>query len=305
MRWILLVLLLLNGGFFAWQYYGGQGQPMADQSKELAGEYDPLTLISELSDEQRRVLGVTRNDGEAKSAEEAVKPEPAAEPAQEAMAAVEKGTVAAPAEEAMTKTEEASKKEDAPKKEAVAEMKPPAQAIAVPETAKKASPPDEKKQSIQSHCYALGPMKNQKLLNRVQGRVTAMGLAVEGIRNEVEQVPTNWIYLGPIKTEAEAKRTLQRLHSKGVKDTQLINKGANHYVISVGLFSTKEGADERLKRLQDAGFTPSISQVTAKKSHYWLDVSYMSGKQVDKKILEDMVRGISGAGVKEIECKVR
>jgi hypothetical protein len=76
-------------------------------------------------------------------------------------------------------------------------------------------------------------------------------------------------------------------------------------VNSVGLFSTKQGADDRLKRLQDAGFTPNISQVTAKKSHYWLDVSYMGGKPVDKKILEDMLRGISGAGVKEIACKLR
>jgi cell division protein FtsN len=299
MRWIVLVLLLLNGGFFAWQYYGAHGKPAMDQSTDAKGEYDPLTLISELSDEQRKVLGVTPKDGEKAAEEGASKQAPMAEQEQ----ATEQPAPSATAEAAkgmMAETETAAKAEPETKMQEA-----PEKPVAKAETAPIAPKPKEQQAADKPHCYALGPMGNQKLVNRVKGRVTSMGLTVDQIRNEVEKVPTNWIYLGPIKSAAEAKRTLQRLHSKGVKDTQLINKGANNYIISVGLFSTKQGADDRLKRLQDAGFTPNISQVTAKKSHYWLDVSYNGGKQVDKKILKDMVRGVSGAGVKEIACKPR
>ena len=300
MRWMVLVLLLLNGGFFAWQYYGAHGKTAAQHATDAKGEYDPLTLISELSPEQRQALGVTpKGGGTAPQAEGEAKAPVTAEASQAGETKKPEQSVETPAV-APPGPAEGSAAPSKPTPEAKAPVTAaPAQAEPMPSKPKKQDSADK------PHCYALGPMGNQKAVNQVKLRVSSMGLSVDQVRNEVEKVPTNWIYLGPIKGEAEAKRVEQRLHAKGVKDTQLINKGANNYVISVGLFSTKQGADERLKRLQDAGFTPNISQVTAKKSHYWLDISYNGGKVVDKKILTDMVRGIRGAGVKEIECKPR
>jgi len=301
---MVLVLLLLNGVFFAWQYYGAHGKTAAQHATDAKGEYEPLTLISELSPEQRQALGVTPKDGStAPQAEGEAKAKAKAPVTAEAPQAGETKMPEQPVEtpaEAPPKHAEGSAEPSKPEPEAKAPVTAaPAQAEPMPPKPKHQGSADK------PHCYALGPMGNQKMVKQVKLRVSSMGLTVEEVRNEVEKVPTNWIYLGPIKGEAEAKRVEQRLHAKGVKDTQLINKGANNYVISVGLFSTKQGADERLKRLQDAGFTPNISQVTAKKSHYWLDVSYNGGKVVDKKILTDMVRGVRGAGVKEIECKPR
>jgi len=286
---MVLVLLLLNGGFFAWQYHSAQGKTGAQHAVDTRGEHDPLTLISELSSEQRKTLGVTPKDGESTT------------PGQEPPMATEK-TPEATATSKMA--EQLAEKPADTAAQAGTEMAKPATKPQAQDTPI-ASKPKQQTPAGRPHCYALGPMGNQKSVKQVKLRISSMGLTTEQLRNEVEKVPTNWIYLGPIKTEAEAKHTLQRLHDKGMKDTQLINKGANNFVISVGLFSTKQGADERLKRLQDAGFTPSISQVTAKKSHYWLEVSYNGGKAVDEKILRDMVRGIRGADVKETECKPR
>lgn len=290
MRWMVLALLLLNGGFFAWQFYGAHGKTAAQHTTDAKGEYDPLTLIAELSPEQRQALGVTPKDGSAP-------PQAKVETKAHETPQADKTTTP---KEAHSKAAEQSA--EMPKSETMAKA-PATEPEVQPET--KPSEPKHQGAADKPHCYALGPMGNQKMVKQVKQRVSSMGLSIDKVRNEVEKVPTNWIYLGPIKGEAEAKRTEQRLHAKGVKDTQIINKGSNNYVISVGLFSTKKGADERLKRLQDAGFTPSVSQVTAKKSHYWLDVSYNGGKAVEHKILADMVRGIRGASVKEIECKPR
>jgi cell division protein FtsN len=288
MKWLVFMLLLLNGGFFAWQYYTAHGKPGQEIAADSQGKYDPLTLISELGPEQRKALGVTPKDGEADMAakkpgdSEQMVEHPAQTPSHGKMAQAE------------------PKPESKP--ESKSETPPPA---AKAQTAPAAEKPKQEMPANLPHCYSLGPMGNQKMVKQVKLRVTSMGLTVQRVRNEVEKVPTNWIYLGPYKSESEAKRAVSRLHAKGVKDTQIINKGANNHIVSVGLFSTQAGADERLKRLQDAGFTPSVSKVTAKKSHYWLDVSYNGGKAVDKKILNDMVRGIRGAGVKEMACKPR
>lgn len=284
MRWLLILLILLNGGFFGWQYYKLHGKHTADTMQAQKGEYDPLTLISELSPEQRQALGVTPKKEGDKGGQDAP----------HTMSEAEQKTAQQPASEAAN-----------PQAHDKPASATPATDMKTAETSPK---PDEKSHdtmpaATQPVCYSLGPMGNRKLINRVERRITSMGLKVDKVRNEVESVPTNWIYLGPMKTESEAKRTVQRLHAKGVRDTQIINKGAKNYVISVGLFSTKQGADERLQKLQEAGFTPSLSHVTAKKSHYWLDISYQGGKVVKEKILKDMLRGISGAGVKQFTCK--
>ncbi|MBD3610109.1 MAG: SPOR domain-containing protein [Gammaproteobacteria bacterium] len=278
MRWLILFMLLLNGGFFAWQYFANQDQELA-QTSNHSGEYDPLTLLTELDDEQKKMLGIVPIG------------DPLAAPAE--MPASELQPEAAKPEVMAKKVEEPVAAEPKPEPETMA-VKPPTKEVAKPE------PKVEPKPA--AVCYTLGPVKTEKALRQVEARVKAMGLDIDKARRADKQESRHWLYIDGIKSDAEARQLLDRLKYKGFKDTQLIRKKSG-IKLSVGLFSTKSGADNRLKRLQDAGFAPVMATVKVKKKQYWLDVKNPQGKKADEAILKSLIRGNKGAKVAKRDCK--
>lgn len=284
MKWIILLLLLINGGYFTWQYFyeSSPDSNVSGDSKNKSMEYDTLVLLSDLSEERKELLGIV--DSESESSSEQTTGKPLTE------ASKEKAVDTAGQEQSTSDIAEVT----IPEKDEIQS--------AIAENTKDDKETVDTKIIAAKYCYVIGPIKKKASIERVSRHIRSMGLDIIKIRKTIDKVPSHWIYLSGYKSENDANRDIRKLASNGVKDTQIIKRSATNVIISVGLFSTKSGADERLKKLQESGFAPQTSMVTANKSLYWIDLKYKDGELVNKAILESIVKGVSGVKVNEAEC---
>lgn len=282
MRWLILLLLLINGGYFAWQYYYIPGsESNKEDALEQGQEHDTLVLLSDLTEDRKELLGIINGDNENSKSTDGK------------------------SEKQIAKDKIKNKNEDTPKKPEPEDSIDSKQADNAQN--KVAKPPKdvvtETLKADSKYCYVIGPIKNKAKISRLSKHIQSMGLEIQKVRKTIKKVPSHWIYLSGYKTENEAKKAIIRLAAKGVKDTQFIKRNATNFVVSVGLFSTKSGADERLKKLEDSGFTPQTSMVTANKSLYWLDLKYKDGQKVDVSLFNSLIKGMKDTKVKEGGCK--
>ncbi|MDH5183734.1 MAG: SPOR domain-containing protein [Gammaproteobacteria bacterium] len=283
MRWIIVLLLLINGGYFAWQYYYIPGADSDIENELVDGhEYDTLVLLSDLSEERKELLGIVGGETE-KNIPGSRKTDTTSEMPDKPLTddkiqveakileprSIDNASIKKPAElqtSAKTNTESATKMDS-------------------------------------KYCYVIGPIKKKAHIDRLSKHIRSMDLDIIKVRKTINKIPSHWIYLSGYKSEDEAKKAISRLVSKGVKDTQLIKRSATNIVISVGLFSTKPGADKRLKKLEDSGFTPQTSMVTANKSLYWIDLKYKDGQKVDESLLMSLSKGMTDTKVEQGNCQ--
>lgn len=62
-----------------------------------------------------------------------------------------------------------------------------------------------------------------------------------------------WVYVPPLASKAEAERKAAELRGLGVADYFPIQEGPNRNAISLGIFSSQKGAQERLAELRTKG----------------------------------------------------
>ncbi len=93
-----------------------------------------------------------------------------------------------------------------------------------------------------------------------------------------------WIYLAPQTTREGALALIEEIQSKGIGDYRLINRGDLENAISLGLYSSREAVNNRLRELNDKGFVPVIVPYSDVTRIYWLDV-----KLVDTPLLRESI----------------
>ena len=293
MKWIIVLLLLINGGYFTWQYYYVAGPNSGNKVSEAQDKkHDTLVLLSDLSDERKEMLGIVHGitdqveDTDNTNETNIVDPESKNTTNQTATTTEKPENL--PVDSRVSDTVSS----EAPTQEASSISKQPDSI-----TADKAVLVDSK------FCYVIGPIKKKSSIERLSRHIRSMGLDILKVRKTVDKVPSHWIYLGGYKSESDANRDIKKLASKSIKDTQLIKRSASNILISVGLFSTKSGADERLAKLQSAGFAPQTSMVTANKSLYWIDLKYKDGQKVDESLLASLTKGMKDTKAELGSCK--
>lgn len=62
-----------------------------------------------------------------------------------------------------------------------------------------------------------------------------------------------WVYIPPLPGKAEADKKAGELKQFGVSDYFIVQEGSSRYAISLGVFSTEKGAQDRLAQLKDEG----------------------------------------------------
>ena len=120
-----------------------------------------------------------------------------------------------------------------------------------------------------SHCESLGP-----LIDTVATAAVATALRARNLNPRERQGPAAvpdgyWVYVGHLGSAAARSRALKRLSSGGVRDAAAL---ADTDQVSVGVFSSREGAEQRAKTVRAAGLEPVVEARTHSISAYWLNV---------------------------------
>jgi cell division protein FtsN len=151
----------------------------------------------------------------------------------------------------------------------VAEMKTPVEARLEPEPQQIAAVPPS--------CFVLGPFDIRLNADRALTKLKEHGADSKMRTTEERDRLRYWIY-APTETLAAARKTIDKLKKKGIKDLYLIRDGEKKNAVSLGLYRSESSADKRLSKLKKLGFNPKIEKHYRIRNLYWLDVELTDGE---------------------------
>lgn len=120
-------------------------------------------------------------------------------------------------------------------------------------------------------CYTLGPFKAVDDANSVRDQLKAAGLTVKRRMTTDTAHKGFWVLLPPAASHAQARKTIEELKAKGIKDYFLVANGDQANAISLGVFSKSDTAQRRFEQILKLGFKPLLQDVDLPRREYWLD----------------------------------
>jgi len=261
MRAFVLMVLVLNVGFFTWQYLA-DNQWGLDESAGLELKALPekaavpsLVLVSE---EPAIVIDVIPVQPiavdevapeEALLEEKTLAPEPEAEPEPvEVATAAGSDSAASPAVA-----------------EVVAEVEPPA-LIAI--------------------CYKAGPFKQRSQPQELEAMAVQYGFDAAITAREGKSLLGEWIYLTEYGSLQAARDDVSALKGQGIKDVGIARLADGELIISLGIFGKQNTLKRRLAELKALGYVNYQTKKRYRKTEeFWLVLSGFEGDQ--QRILAD------------------
>lgn len=242
MRTFLVLLILSNLGYFAWQQTLVESAPSrtaASTEPPFAPAALQLTLVSELSQERQDLM---RSLAEARSARAQ---------SQQQMAGLQQE--AASLESDIAEVQEQIGEDQARSQqvqEALLDTLDAAIAEAEPQNSIAPTP----------WCGIAGIFPDQAAAQNFMQAATAMGVAAELESREEPVSSTWWVYMPPFESESAAMAMLAELQAKNI-DSYYMRNGDMAGGISLGVFSRQESALIEQQRKAEQGYTASIRQV--------------------------------------------
>lgn len=227
MKTLVFLLVLANLLFYAF----GAGHLGQSENPDAA------RMTQEIRPEKMRI--VSRGDTPGPAAPAANRPGNAGPAAENGSAADAREAAAAPGE-AQSETRSEGRAEARPETRAEARAEAPA-------------PAPTKKAAEASICLAwkgLDTAAADKLSAALEARAAGVQLQRQVIAGEGT---TWWVYIPPLAGRAEAEKKAGQLRGLGVTDYFILQDGNTRNAISLGVFSSEKGAQERLADVKARG----------------------------------------------------
>lgn len=267
MRWLFLLLLVINAGYVVWELK--QEPPEPERTAALPKGVQRIVLLSELESARVEKLDVAQLSTGA-SAQEPV-----------TMSSADDSTPPQQADDSKIQTEVAAPDAGAAIEEtaAVAENQgvvPTEESVIKPV----AGPAGD-------HCYTLGPFREMKTLRLVTRKIKDY-VVEASFRSREEQEQTMFrVLLTPVGSKQEANALIKELVSKNVRDYFIISEGPSKNGISLGYFSNKGRAHRHANRVRKLGFDVNAEPVFKSYTIYWLDYRIKDGNEIPQQIFDD------------------
>lgn len=235
MRWLVLLLILINLAFFAWRW---RLESQAPPPVPTTGGGERLVLLSEVK--QPKAM---ENQDVGEETDETVP---------RVVSQVEPGQT-----------------ESAPR------PKP----LEKPDRAVAGNPPSAAKKSARApvptgaRCYRVGPFSKRAQAKRVAGVLAERGVVARINSEQSEDHLGWWIFVPPQASRAEAVKIAGQLKLHGIKDYRIIPSGPKENAISLGVYSSPDGARRVRARLDWLEQAPKIEKYYRTGARYWLDFS--------------------------------
>ncbi len=136
----------------------------------------------------------------------------------------------------------------------------------------------EKTALVGSACLSVGPFADADGSARAAALLQARGFGSRQ-RTEAGEPSTEYgVYVGGLKSDAEADRMLRGLQKAGFKDSALMadSRGGERRV-SLGVFRDRARADVRSSAARSRGFKAEVSERKSSGTWYWLDLATPPG----------------------------
>jgi len=136
-------------------------------------------------------------------------------------------------------------------------------------------------------CYTFGPVAQEQSAIELEGWFKSRRADTLLRHTDEQGKRLFWIYLSPKKSRAVALNTIENLKLKGVSDYRLISRGNLQNAVSLGLFSSQAAVNGRLQELEKRGYKPVVVPYDNGKRVYWVDVALKVESQLLQTIFKD------------------
>jgi hypothetical protein len=270
MRWLFMVMLVLNLAYIGWALNQPQTrtQPAAADSK-VPG----IVLLSEMTSAVA--------SAPARPTADTVRPDPAGG---QSAAALTADTLAdSPHKTAATTTNVAESASAPAITTTINTTASPALAEqpALPDTALAAVKP-----FVADSCYTLGPFRELDKL-RALTRVLSDYVAEVSFRSHIENEQSlYWVYISPAKDQAAARKLGEKLVSNKIRDYYIINSGDKQNGLSLGHFRDKERAMGLIEKIRKIGLDPALEPIFKSYTVYWLDYRVRTRRDIPADLVD-------------------
>lgn len=143
---------------------------------------------------------------------------------------------------------------------------------------------DEAQIAVPDACFTLGPFRELDTLRALTRHIKEY-VAEVGFRSRDEKEPSLfWVYLPPLEDRAQAKEIGRQLKAKKIKDFYIIRSNEKENGISLGQFRNKSGAYWLAKKVRKLGFTVEVEPMFKTYTLYWLDYRLIAGNSIPEMI---------------------
>jgi hypothetical protein len=121
-------------------------------------------------------------------------------------------------------------------------------------------------------CVSVGPYLERPLATQAEARLIRLGFAVR-LREAREPVRVgDWVRVEDLATPEDAANALAQLRAAGVADAYVLTEDPPGTVISLGVFTDPERAEQARMIAKMAGFEPRTVERTREADVLWLDI---------------------------------
>ena len=147
-------------------------------------------------------------------------------------------------------------------------------------------------------CIEVGPFAEKQQLDRFRIWLRTRATTVHSRTETIIERQFFWIYLEAV-SDADAKKSLNDLARRGVKDYMLVRRGGLKNAISLGLFSSQDSVNRRLAEMGRQRYKPVFVPKFESTENYFVRATMVVGSE-DTASVTGALTG--DATVEQIEC---
>jgi hypothetical protein len=152
-------------------------------------------------------------------------------------------------------------------------------------------------------CFTLGPFGTTATANHADEAISALGVAVKQRRTEQRRPRGYWVYLPSFKTYEAARRQVNLLQKKGLKDLFIMGKGEHKNAVSLGLFKREGAAEERYQLVEKMGLSVKKETQYRVRNLVWLDMIVPGDKTKTVASLTEVADKYSRTNLSQHKCE--
>jgi len=123
-----------------------------------------------------------------------------------------------------------------------------------------------------AQCPTLGPFDKRAQAASAAKRLRDTDLHGRVRVEHLSDEKGYWVLIPPSKSRSAARKTIAKLRAQGVKDYFLVATGDMKNAISLGVYSSRGAARQRMDDMRELDLSPELQDVPLPQRRYWVDL---------------------------------
>ncbi len=157
-------------------------------------------------------------------------------------------------------------------------------------------------QPVEAVCLFLGGFESKADASAVEQRLLSLDIQSRVQSMDAAGGVDYWVYLPPLASRQASLRQLRELQARKI-DSYIITQGDLANGISLGIFPRSDSAQSVMQRLQDAGYEPSLRELTRAHRSFWVRISPQSRRLADDSVLQRLAFDFNGLEQQIMPCE--